>query len=303
MEYNGEFAGLCGNSNVVAFAEKVIRQAYCDRMPHHAYELCAMVSSVFKKLVECCYSETEFLAALTYIQTHILRIDEPGFWFTQECRHYKRDAKPLMRFVHVEPWLIGRRVLDFGCGDGAVAGLLHRQGYQVALTDVLDYRDAEARTLPFIRMERPGIIPFADRSFDTVLALSTLHHIDLADLSSVLSGLRRVARRVVVEEECYALPSNFDGMSAALAHDARLREFVAMAPSDQLDYLRFIDYFGNVLVGGLHQINLPFQFKTVDDWLAVFAKHGFVVAQVLLLGFQPAYLHRTSRIWFVLDTC
>lgn len=303
MEYNGAFARLCGNSNVVAFAEKAIKQAYCDRMPHHADELCAMVRSVFQKLVECCYSETKFVAALRYIQTHILRIDEPGFWFTQEYRHYKRDAKPFMRFVHVEPWLIGRRVLDFGCGDGALAGLLHRQGYQVALTDVLDYRDREARTLPFIRMERPDIISFADRSIDTVLALSTLHHIDLADLSSVLSGLRRVARRVVVEEECYALPLDFDGMSTALAHDALLREFVAMAPSDQLDYLMFLDYFGNVVVGGLQQISLPFQFKTVDDWLAVFARHGFVVAKVLLLGFQPAYFHGISRSWFALDTC
>jgi SAM-dependent methyltransferase len=300
---DGEFAHLCGNSNVVAFAEKVIRQSYCDRMPHHASELHAMVGSIFQKLVGCCHSETEFAAALTYIQTHILRTDEPGFWFTQEYRRYKRDVKPLMRFVHVEPWLIGRRVLDFGCGDGALAELLHRQGYQVALTDVLDYRDTEARTLPFIRMERPDIVPFADRSFDTVLALSTLHHIDLADLSSVLSGLRRVARRVVVEEECYALPSNLDGMSAALAHDALLREFVAMAPPDQLDYLMFLDYFGNVLVDGLQQINLPFQFRTVDDWLAVFAEHDFVVAQVLFLGFQPAYFHRTSRISFALDTC
>lgn len=299
---NGEFARLCGNSNVVAFAERAITQGYCDRMPHHANELHAMVGSIFQQLVESHYSEAEFADALRHIQAHILRTDEPGFWFTQAYRHYKRDVKPLMRFAHVEPWLVGRRVLDFGCGDGALAGLLHRQGYQVALTDVQDFRDTEVRTLSFMRMEKPGIVPFADRSFDTVLAFSTLHHIDLTDLSSVLLGMRRVARRVVVEEECYALPSNFVGMSGALAHDALLGEFVAMAPSDQLDYLKFLDYFGNVVVGGLQQINLPFQFKTVDDWQAVFAKHGFVVVQALLMGFQLAYLHRSSHIWFALDT-
>ena len=302
MAHSGEFARLCGHSNVVTFAEKAIRQSYCVRMPHHANELHAMVGSIFQKLVETCQSETKFAAALTHIQAHILRTDEPGFWFTQAYRHYKRDVKPLMRFAHVEPWLVGRRVLDFGCGDGALAGLLHRKGYEIALTDVLDYRDTEVRNLPFIRTEKPGIVPFADQSFDTVLALSTLHHVDLAGLSSVLLGLRRVARRVVVEEECYALPSNLVGMSAALAHDALLREFVAMAPSDQLDYLMFLDYFGNVVMGGLQQINLPFQFKTVDDWQAIFAKHGFVVVQALLLGFQLAYFHRSSYIWFALDT-
>jgi len=302
MEHSGEFARLCGNSNVVAFAEKAIRQSYCDRMPHHANELHAMVGSIFQQLVETCQSEAEFTAALRHIQARILRTDEPSFWFTQAYRHYKRDVKPLMRFAHVEPWLVGRRVLDFGCGDGALAGLLHRQGYQVGLTDILDYRDTEVRKLPFVRIEKPDIVPFADRSFDTVLTLSTLHHIDPANLSSALSGMRRVARRVVVEEECYALPSNLVGLSAALAHDALLGEFVAMAPSDQLGYLMFLDYFGNVVIGGLQQINLPFQFKTVDDWLAVFAKHGFVVVQALLLGFQLAYFHRSSHIWFALDT-
>ena len=49
-----------------------------------------------------------------------------------------------------------------------------------------------------------------------------------------------------------------------------------MTPLDQRDYMMFLDYFANVVVGGLHQMNLPFQFKTLDDWLAVFSKEGFV---------------------------
>jgi len=151
-------------------------------------------------------------------------------------------------------------------------------------------------------MVEPGIVPFADRSFDTALVLLTLHHIDSANLSSVLSGLRRAAWRVVVEEECYALPSNFDGLSAALASNALFDEFVAMTPLDQRDYMMFLDYFANVVVGGLHHMNLPFQFKTLDDWLAVFSKEGFVADQVLLRGFQVDCFHPSSRVWFVLDT-
>ena len=71
MEHSGEFARLCGNSNVVAFAEKAIRQSYCDRMPHHANELHAMVGSIFQQLVETCQSEAEFTAALRHIQARI----------------------------------------------------------------------------------------------------------------------------------------------------------------------------------------------------------------------------------------
>ena len=301
MASNREFARLCSNSNVVAFAEKAITQSYCDKIPHHTSELRAMVESTFQKLVSSCTSEAKFAAALRYIQVHFLRIDDPDFWFTQEYRHYKRDLKPSMRFSQIEPWLTGRRILDFGAGDGALASLLHRRGYQVTLTDVLDYRNADAQALPFVPMVKPDVVPFADRSFDTALVLLTLHHIDPANLSSVLSGLRRAARRVVVEEECYALPSNFDGLGAALADNALFNEFVAMTPLDQRDYMMFLDYFANVVVGGLPQMNLPFQFKTLDAWQKVFAKQGFFVAQVLLQGFQTAYFHRSSHVWFVLD--
>lgn len=295
------FARFCGNATLMAFAEKAICRGYCEGIPPHADELGAMVAAIFQKLVACCHSEEEFAAALKDIRARILRTDDPDFWFTQDYRRYKREVKPLLRFAQVKPWLVGRRVLDFGCGDGKLAGLLHRQEYQVSLTDVVDYRAADACALPFVRMEDPGIVPFLDRSFDTALVFSTLHHVDFADLSPVMSGLRRVARRVVVEEECYALPLALAGLAATLARDELLREFVALAPADQLAYLMFLDIFGNVVTGGLPQINLPLQFKTVDDWQAIFAEHGFVVTEVSLLGFQPAYFHRSSRIWFALD--
>ena len=48
---NREFARLCGNSNVVAFAEKAITQSYCDKIPHHADELRVMMKSIFPRLV------------------------------------------------------------------------------------------------------------------------------------------------------------------------------------------------------------------------------------------------------------
>jgi 2-polyprenyl-3-methyl-5-hydroxy-6-metoxy-1,4-benzoquinol methylase len=98
-----------------------------------------------------------------------------------------------MRLHQLESWLTGPRVLDFGAGDGMLAERLARCGYQIALTDVLDYRNVNARSLPFVPMTSTGIVPFAERSFDTALALLTLHHIDSGDLSPVLRQLRRVA--------------------------------------------------------------------------------------------------------------
>jgi hypothetical protein len=105
----------------------------------------------------------------------------------------------------------------------------------------------------------------------------------------------------VVQEECYALPPDFDGVPAVLANDPLLREYIAMSPSDQRNYLVFLDHFANIIVGALPQMNLPLQFKTAQDWQAIFTHQGFVVTQALLTGFRPAYFHRSCHVWFVLD--
>jgi hypothetical protein len=131
--------------------------------------------------------------------------------------------------------------------------------------------------------------------------MAVLHHVAPAHLCPLLAELRRVARRVIVEEDCYAVPDDLDDLAEALARDAHLREFVALPVEDQLRSLMFVDYFANAITQGLGQMDMPFEFKTVREWQSLFAAQGFRVQKTLILGFQKGNFNRSCHVWFVLD--
>ena len=66
------------------------------------------------------------------------------------------------------------KVLDVGCGDGAVGGVLlgKRQDLSIQGIDVLLRRDLH---IPVVQYDG-DVIPHPDRSFDTVIFIDVLHH-------------------------------------------------------------------------------------------------------------------------------
>ncbi|HKH27683.1 MAG TPA: class I SAM-dependent methyltransferase [Sphingomicrobium sp.] len=99
----------------------------------------------------------------------------------------------------------GETVLDVGCGTGFLLDYLKRARPDLALTGVDFIIEEGTRTRhPDIRFEQANIekLPFADRSFDTVICTHVLEHI--LEFRQALSELRRVARRrliIVVPQE------------------------------------------------------------------------------------------------------
>ncbi len=83
--------------------------------------------------------------------------------------------------------LIGKAILDFGCGHGMAATVLARAGANVTAFDLSPGYVNEARQ----RAEANGVricfvvadgerLPFADQSFDAIWGSAVLHHLDLA---------------------------------------------------------------------------------------------------------------------------
>jgi ubiquinone/menaquinone biosynthesis C-methylase UbiE len=86
------------------------------------------------------------------------------------------------------------RVLDLGCGDGALAARLAAQGADVTGLDPSHEALARARRqYPALRLATPdvgGTLPFADNSFEAVVCMNVLQHV--ADTQLLLSEARRV---------------------------------------------------------------------------------------------------------------
>lgn len=117
------------------------------------------------------------------------------------------------------------RVLEVGCGAGALARALVRSGYEVV---AIDPRAPEGA--PF---QRVSLEDFADPApFDAVVASRALHHIpDLADALDKITRVLTPTGRVILDEHAY---DRFDQPTACwyLEHRAACDRHAPRSPED-----------------------------------------------------------------------
>lgn len=171
----------------------------------------------------------------------------------------------------VAPFLVGRRILDLGAGEGYVAlALRARPGGFICSVDVGPFRRAP---VPFVAYD--GVrLPFANDAFATTLILLTLHHCVRPE--AVLDEAIRVTRgRLVVTESVYR---------------SRLDRF----------WLNLLDGPVNCLRhdGGMP---VPRGFRTPEAWRRLFEARGLRIAETRWLGtWWERLVHHP--LLFILDT-
>lgn len=101
------------------------------------------------------------------------------------ARHYKLKA--------------GDRILDVGCGKGYLLYEFTQAvpGVEVAGLDISSYaiENAKEEVKPFLRVGNVVELPFAERSFDFVVSINTLHNLYNYDLHKALQEIERVGRK------------------------------------------------------------------------------------------------------------
>jgi SAM-dependent methyltransferase len=296
-----KFQDLVGNPRIFSFIRDVITESYLAGMPGYEREMAAVLEQAFARLEAACSDPARFQAAVAGLREDLFRKQDPEFWFNRLYRRYKRELKPEYRFNSLRGWLAGRRILDLGCGDGMISLVLQRHGYEPYLTDVLDYRDQAAKSLPFAPMARPDVIPFPGLHFDTAIVFVVLHHVESQALRPLLNGLRQSSSRVIIEEDSYAVPSDQPGLASLVVQDSRLKEFMALTFEDQRRCLMFIDYWANAIAQGLPQMDMPYNFKTVGEWQALFSEIGFRLLETRVMGFQKVLFNRSCHVRFLLE--
>jgi len=105
-------------------------------------------------------------------------------------------AKHLDRLAALVP-VDGRRIVDVGCGDGALVRALSRRGGIVTGIEIDARALAPALQAPTVADERylegrAEALPLGDRSVDLVVFFNSLHHVPVALLDAALAEAARV---------------------------------------------------------------------------------------------------------------
>jgi len=155
----------------------------------------------------------------------------------------------------VAPYIVGRRVLDLGAGEGFVGEMLVRRDSStwVCSVDLGRYRAAPGAYVVYDGWR----LPFGDAAFDTTLILLALHHSD--EPATVLDeALRVTARRLIVMESVYR--NALDRIWLELLDEPvnRFRHGGRMAPARH--------------------------FKPAGSWKALFASRGLRLAAESWIG-------------------
>lgn len=106
-----------------------------------------------------------------------------------------RSADVLVELVP----LAGRRVLDVGCGQGALVRLMTGQGARVTGLDAQESQIDRARAAEPVGDESYVVgvaeaLPFANGEADVVVFFNSLHHVPPAGMATALSEAARVMR-------------------------------------------------------------------------------------------------------------
>ncbi|MFJ6781845.1 methyltransferase domain-containing protein [Streptomyces yangpuensis] len=169
--------------------------------------------------------------------------------------HYERPA-----MLDLAGDVTGRRILDAGCGAGALTAALRDRGADVTGLDVSAAMLALARRrlgdgATLHRVDLRDRLPFADGEFDDVIASLVLHYLE--DWGPTLAELRRVLR-----------PGG--RLLASVDHP-----FVAYTFGDpRPDYFATTDYAFDWTFGG-RSVPMRFWRKPLHAMTGAFAAAGF----------------------------
>ncbi len=109
---------------------------------------------------------------------------------------WRKVADAMIAHYGIKP---GDRILDVGCGKGFILHdfLQAVPGVEVVGIDVSGYaiENAKDEVKPHLKVSSAAELPFADKSFDLVISINTLHNLYCFDLHKALKEIVRVGRK------------------------------------------------------------------------------------------------------------
>ena len=167
----------------------------------------------------------------------------------------------------------------------------------VELCDVVDYRAEGVKSWKFTTIPTHGRLPYKDNEFDSVLAITVLHH-----ASNPVELLKEISR--VTKEKLYSMETIVGvtpkSRTVEAVNDQRFeleKKFSSLDKNQQMMHASFHDWFYNDVVQG--GIDVPMNFATDIQWQKLFSELGLNIVVRYMIGFDQ----RTSGEYHVIYVC
>ena len=170
------------------------------------------------------FSETAQRAAGDRLAHLSKRVPAPGYGYdyfdNPECigyggyrydGRYKPAAARMCDLFGLAP---GSKVLEIGCAKGFILYEFHLLGHEVTGLDASAYAISQAQTeiREKLRLQTSAELPFADQSFDFVLAKEVIPHLEESDALKLIQEIMRVGRASFLQIQCADTPESADLM-------------------------------------------------------------------------------------------
>lgn len=322
-----EFFKAFNNNSARDFVREAMISNYSEAiMSHHPnrsalnreeiFSRCSqMVRSIFCRLEDAA-RRPEFLF---YVLTLLSRSHKPqeSIWFPEfeaAYAEYRHNRKQIQRAQILSPFILGESLVDIGCGGGDLVAHFGKtfsgRLKKVAGIDVLDWKtpglDIAYHILDF--SQKGSRSP---EEYDTGMLLAVLHHVGKTEEAVIifLEGVRSAVRkRLIVEEDVIFTPEDLEQSFAGLGEIQNLRrqqpildEALGFDYKTQRDIAIIIDVLANSLSVGVPEMNFPFGFRTLTEWVRIFNESGFVLNKLNILGFQKGNFNQQCHVHFILD--
>lgn len=286
--------------DVVSFVRESLLVSYVSFFPLYEKEVKIKLKLAFS-LLEKSVEKKQLRSTINKIHEEIFENKKKDSWFSVLYRNYKMQIRSKVDYQKVAHDIKGK-VLDFGSNGGYYALELKRQGFDVYTTDVLDCRDISAKDLPFIKMQKPNEIPTSLHQFDTTIIKTVFHHIKDKNLLPILASLEGLSKKLIIKEDIFGVTFDDFLESNLLEKDQFLSDYIKLGKEKQFLVLVLVDFFGNILAHGIDNMELSFNFKTLNEWKTLLSSVGFKTTKVIWYGFDSSTkLHQNLQAWIICE--